>query len=125
MREEKKRGGRKEGKWKARRRRAHLLEGAVIGELPYSLRNLTRMVDFSVQNNSITFIPLYVGTYRMIKNFTFESNPLQSPSQIILDKGAAFVLKYLLHHGTSYASGSLDLSFSGISLFPLELVQLV
>jgi hypothetical protein len=27
-REEKKRGGRKEGKWKARRRRAHLLEGA-------------------------------------------------------------------------------------------------
>ena len=32
----------------------------------------------------------------MIKNFTFESNPLQSPSQIILDKGAAFVLKYRL-----------------------------
>ena len=96
----------------------------MIGELPYSLRNLTRMVDLSVQNNSISFIPLYIGTYRMIKNFTFESNPLQSPSQIILDKGAAFVLKYLLHLGTSYTSGSLDLSFSGISLFPLELIQL-
>jgi Leucine-rich repeat (LRR) protein len=34
------------------------------------------------------------------------------------------VLKYLLHLGTSYTSGSLDLSYSGISLFPLELVQL-